>query len=89
MIYSQITYMIGDYDAWRAKFDEMESVRQQYGCTGTYAYSNADNPNELTIVLEWADEGQAKAYFASAELRAAMQAVAQGAPNIKYLNEIV
>jgi quinol monooxygenase YgiN len=86
MVLSQTTLSIADYAQFRSVFDSVEGLRQQYGCVGKYVYVNADNANEITVVLEWSDEANGRAYFDSPELRQAMQeGGVQGPPAIKFL----
>ena len=86
MIKSHVTMVIADYSQWRAVFDSVEGLRQQYGVVQSHVYVNAENPNEVTTVAEWSDEARARQFFASQELRDAMaQGGVQGPPQIKFL----
>jgi quinol monooxygenase YgiN len=89
MAYSQTTLRIGDYGQFRPVFDSVEGLRQSYGCTGKQVYVNADDPLEVTVILQWADLANARAYFASDELKQAMQQGGiQGPPAIKFFEDM-
>ena len=86
MIRTHVTMMVADYDQWRAVFESVEGLRQQYGVVSTQVFVNAENPNEVTVVGEWSDEARTRQFFASQELRDAMaQGGVQGPPQIKFL----
>ncbi len=44
---------VRDYDDWKAVFDSGESVRVSHRCTGHDIYRDADDPNQLTLFLEF------------------------------------
>jgi quinol monooxygenase YgiN len=89
MFHTQFIFTVGDVAQWRTVFESMESVRQQYGCTGKHVFVNADTPNEVFILLQWSDEARAREFVASPDLREAMKnAGVQGPPTIKFLNAV-
>ena len=79
---------VEDYEAFRKVFDEAEEVRRSAGVTGTTVYQSVDNPNELTIRLEFSTADAAKTYASSEVLRECMKRSGlQGAPTIWFVNE--
>jgi quinol monooxygenase YgiN len=57
---------------------------------GVRAFSKSDSPNEVVILGEYADKGQAMQMFQSQEFRAATQrAGVKGPPEVTFLDEVV
>ena len=46
-----------DYDDWKAVFDTGERVRKEYLCTGHEIYRDINDPNQLTVFLEFPSSG--------------------------------
>ena len=79
---------VADYGAFRRTFDEKEPMRQSAGVTGHQVYQSVDDPNEVTIRLEFPTAEAAKAFASSDELREAMkQAGIKDSPTIWFVNE--
>ena len=53
---------VRDYSAWRSGFDGNEGQRAEFGCTNTCVYRNADDENDLLIMLDIADEARARKF---------------------------
>ena len=78
-----------DYAKWKPVFDEHGATRQRSGSRGGRLLRNASDPNELVILLEWADLAQARAFAASDDLRQAMaRAGVADRPDVYFLEEI-
>jgi len=78
-----------DYAKWKPVFDEYASVRQTSGSKGGRIFRNADNPNEVLILWDWATMANARAFFTSPGLREVMQkAGVAGRPDVYYLDEV-
>jgi heme-degrading monooxygenase HmoA len=70
-------------------FDEHGTSRQAGGSKGGFVLRNADDPNQLTILLEWDNLDNARAFAGSDTLREAMQqAGVTGPPNLFFLDEV-
>ncbi|MBV9252283.1 MAG: hypothetical protein JO227_23935 [Acetobacteraceae bacterium] len=69
-----VQHRVRDYDAWRPHFDRHESKRLEHGVTNPRVYRNAQDPNDLVVLFNAADEGRAKELGQSDDLRNAMQA---------------
>jgi heme-degrading monooxygenase HmoA len=79
---------IEDYDKWKAVFDEQGATRQAAGSKGGFVLRNADDPNQITVLLEWDNLENARAFAGSDDLREAMQrAGVTGQPNVYFLDE--
>jgi heme-degrading monooxygenase HmoA len=89
MFYTLVKITVADYAQWRAGYDSLTGLRQSSGAQHDLVFQSADNPNEVFALIGWTDADQARAYFASPELRQGMQrAGVQGPPTIFYLNEM-
>ncbi len=83
-----VRHKLESYDKWKPIFDEHGSARKAMGSKGGYLFRNADDPNEVIVVLEVADLGRAREFIQSQDLRATMQrAGVSDQPSIYFLNE--
>ena len=89
MSYFLVRAKVEDYEKWKPGFDEHSATRQERGSKGGRLFRNADDPNEVTIVLAWDNLENARQFAQSEELREAMQrhgVVDQ--PDIYFLEEV-
>ena len=78
---------VGDYTAFRNIFDSHEAMRQAAGVTGKAVFRSVDNPNEVTVRLDFPTVEAAKAFAASDGPKAAMQkAGVQGPPTTWFVD---
>jgi quinol monooxygenase YgiN len=74
MVYLNVRHTVADYDKWRPLFDEDEARRRAAGATGVnQVYRDLDDPNTITIVLEWDNEENARNFMNDPVLREVMQ----------------
>ena len=86
---SQIS--VEDYERWKPVFDENRATRQATGSKGGFVLRNADDANQITVLLEWDDLDKARAYADSDDLREAMQragVIVTGTPTAYFLDEV-
>jgi len=85
MVFIDLRLNLEDYEKWRAGFDSRDSLRRENGSTGVnQIYRDVDNPNTVTLILEWEDMEKAKAFLDDPKLKQAMQAAGViGAPVIR------
>ncbi len=87
-------YMFGrvtveDYPTFCDAFEDAEKMRHSAGSTGDTFYQSVDNPNDVTVQVEFQSIDAAKAYALSPGLREAMKrAGVQGPPTIWFVNEV-
>ena len=75
MVYINLRLNVADYDKWRVGFDANESNRKSAGSTGVnQVYRDVDNPNNVTLILEWDEAGKAQAFLNDPRTKAAMDA---------------
>ena len=86
MPYVLIRHKVQDYAKWKPGFDEDGANRRGAGFKGGYVFRNADNPNELLVLLEVDDLSKARQFVQSDALRQAMQqAGVTDQPDIYFL----
>ena len=89
-MYVIVHHKVEDYAKWRSVFDEHAEVRKNAGATGNNrVFQSVDDPNAMTIVLEWESTEKAKQFAESDELKAAMQKAGTiGKPDIHFADEV-
>ena len=88
MAHMFVRVMVEDYETFREAYDNAEAIRRSAGSTGNTVYQAIDNPNEVTVRIEFPSVDAAKEYSTSQELRDCMQAVGiQGLPTVWFVNE--
>ena len=74
MVYLNVRHTVADYEKWRPLFDEDEARRRAAGATGVnQVYRDVDDPNTITIVLEWDNAENARKFMDDPALREVMQ----------------
>jgi hypothetical protein len=66
-------HRVKNYDTWRPHFDQHEGKRIDYGITNPRVYRNANDPNDLVLLFDVADEARAREFGQSVELRRTME----------------
>jgi len=83
-----VRHQVADYDVWKPGFDDHGSVRQEYGLTDAGLYREADDPNNVTILLTTDDVARAQEFLSSDDLRDKMgQLGVTGPPDIWIADE--
>jgi heme-degrading monooxygenase HmoA len=83
-----VRHKVQDYGKWRPLYDDHGAIRKAAGCKGTHVFRSAEDPNEILVLLEWDDLGNARRFTQSEDLRAVMQrAGVVGQPDIYFLND--
>jgi heme-degrading monooxygenase HmoA len=83
-----VHHRVRDFVAWKAAFDGHAAAREAAGSVGGIVFQNADDPNDVVIVLQWDDVARARAFAASSGLRQAMDgAGVVGQPSVVFLEE--
>ena len=74
MVYINVRHTVADYEKWRPFFDEDETRRRANGATGVnQVYRDVDNPNLITVVLEWDNAENALKFSKDQALAEVMQ----------------
>jgi hypothetical protein len=84
MVYLNVRHTVADYGKWRPFYDEDKTRRKANGATGVeQVFRDVDNPNVVTLVLEWDNPENALKFAQDPELGAVMQkAGVVGAPAV-------
>ncbi len=89
MPYILVRHKVEDYAKWKPMFDEDGVNRKAAGSKGSHLFRNADDPNELFVLLDWDDLGKAKQFTQSPALRETMErAGVIDHPDIYFLDEV-
>lgn len=89
MSYILVQHSVEDYARWKIEFDKNGSARKAGGSKGAFVFRSAEDPNQVTVLLEWDDLDRARAFASSDELREAMQrAGVTGPPGVSFLEEM-
>lgn len=84
-----IRHRVHDYAAWRKVYDEVESLRAQYGCTGQRVMRLPGDDNDLFVTHDFASVEQAGNFAHDPGLREAMQqAGVEGAPRVEIFTDV-
>jgi heme-degrading monooxygenase HmoA len=89
MINLSIRHTIADYAKWHAGFAAHESARRVAGATGVeQVYRDVENPNQITVMLEWNTAENARNFVSDPAMKEVMKAagVLTSAPEVHFLN---
>jgi len=88
MINISVRHTIADYAQWRAGFDAHASARRSAGATGvTQVFRDVENPNQITVLLEWDNVENARKFTNDPGLKEVMQAAGvTSAPEMHFMN---
>jgi quinol monooxygenase YgiN len=83
-----VRHPVEDYAAWRAVYETVEPLRQEYGCTAKSVWQDPANPNDVTVLHFWPSVEQAAGFAGSEGLKEAMgRAGVAGPPRIEIVTE--
>jgi len=69
-----IHHKVADFATWKPVYDGHDAIRKGAGLTKGHVFRGVDDPNMVTIILEFADRAQTEAFAASDNLKNAMKA---------------
>jgi len=74
MIYINVRHTVADYGKWRPFFEADETRRRAAGATGiNQVYCDANNPNIVTVIMEWDNPVNAQKFVNDPVLGEVMQ----------------
>ena len=89
MPYIVVRHSVADYAKWKPIYDEHGSTRGAAGCKGTQVFRNADQPEEIVVLLEWDSLERARAFTESQALRETMERTGvTGPPDVRFLDRV-
>jgi hypothetical protein len=78
-------FKVKDFNAWRTSYNDNEKGRASAGITNGKVFRGADDQNEVIVLQDVADVTKARTWFASEDLKAAMQKSGViGSPSIRF-----
>jgi heme-degrading monooxygenase HmoA len=90
MPYLLVRHKVQDYERWKPVFDhDHGATRKRIGSKGGWILRDADDPNELVILLEWDSSENAQHFVNADETREEMQrAGVADEPDVYFLEEV-
>ena len=83
-------FKVADFNKWKAKYDQRDSIRSSYGLTSYIVGKGLDDPKSVIVILKMADANKAKELTASQGMKDRMkEAGVTGAPTFHYLNVVM
>jgi len=83
-----VRHTVDDYGLWRATYESVEPLRQQYGCTSAEVMVDPQNKKDVFVIHRFPSLENAQGFAGSDELRTAMQtAGVVGPPRIEIVVE--
>ena len=80
-----VKHPVVDYGSWRAVYDEVATLRAQYGCTADRVIRDAADPDQLLVLHEFPTLDDARSFAGDPTLGAAMaRAGVVGKPTIEF-----
>jgi hypothetical protein len=80
-----VRHKVKDYATWRTGYDGHEQSRVSAGITNGKVFRNANDPNDVVIILDVADVAKARTWVGSDDTKAAMQkSGVVGSPSIRF-----
>jgi hypothetical protein len=80
-----VRHEVADYGAWKKSYDAFAPNQKKMGVIDQSVYQSTDDPNDVTVIHDFHSLEKAKAFAASADLKAAMEkSGVKGAPQIWY-----
>jgi hypothetical protein len=74
MVFINVRHTVADYKKWRPIFDADEARRRAAGAKGVnQVYRDIDDPNTITVVIEWDNVESARKFLDDPMLRDVMQ----------------
>ena len=84
-----IHHKVKDFATWKPAYDRHADKRRAAGLRHDHVLQSVDDPNDVTIVMDFMDLARAKAFGASSDLKTVMKAAGVvGAPSIHILKKV-
>jgi hypothetical protein len=84
-----VHHKVKNFAAWKPVYDKHAAARKAAGLTKDHVLQSVDDPNPVTVIMDFSDASKAKAFAASADLKAAMNSAGVvGAPAIHILKKL-
>lgn len=88
MVTAIVQHRVRDYATWRAVFEAGLPELRAAGCCGAQVLRAAEDPNDVTVIVEWPNRERMQAFFRAQEgSDAAERAGVVGLPTLKVLEQ--
>lgn len=64
---------VEDFDAFKAVFDQVQTLREEHGAIGHRLHRGLDDPNKVIVVTEYRDADEARRFAQSTHLKEAQE----------------
>lgn len=68
-----VQHDVADYDAWRGVYDEVQTLRDEFGCTSARVWNLSGGPNTVLVLHEFPTMLDAQSFADSPALKEAMR----------------
>lgn len=83
-------FKVADFDKWKAKYEERDSIRRSYGLSNYLIGKGLDDPKMVIVVLKMDDANKAKELTSSQGMKDRMKiAGVIGTPTFHYLDVVM
>jgi len=80
-----IVHRVRDFGSWKPIYDEHGTSRKEHGCTSETLFRGDDDPNNVTVVLEFPDRAAVDGFIEDPSLKEAMgHAGVEGRPTFCF-----
>ena len=84
-----IHHKVKEFASWKSGYDKHAGIRKAAGLNHDHVLQSVDDPNTVTVVMDFANLAKAKAFAASADLKTVMKAAGVvGTPAIHLLKKV-
>ena len=83
MVYVVLEHEITNFDMLKQVYLDDEERRRRLGCLGGHIWRGADDPNTVSVVMEWDTVEHAREFAGSFELEQAMHWASVKAPTTR------
>jgi heme-degrading monooxygenase HmoA len=88
MTFVLIRHKVSDYANWKRGVHAATAFRKINGELSFKAFRGSDDPNDVTVICEWASAAKARKFMESAELRKRMKEVGVvGKPKVQFFGK--
>ena len=88
MAWVMVSAPVADFDSWKAIFDANAGFREEYGSKGGMVFRGAEDPQRVTVLLEYEDAERLSEWLQSPRLKDNMaEAGVTGPPEITLLEQ--
>jgi quinol monooxygenase YgiN len=89
MPYSLAKLKVEDYAKWKPVFDQLSTARKASGGAKKGSlFRDADNPNDITILIEWDNLENAHKFIESEDVKKALKKSGVVKSDFYFLNEV-